>query len=225
MRIGIITALAREAASLGTARGRWCGDLDYVLVCAGPGPARAAAAAVDCTASGCDALISWGVAGALASELVPGTLLLARAVHTEDGAELTCDAALTARFAAALAMLAPTQACLASVSAPLCAGSAKRALGAATGCAAVDLESAAIARTAAGAGAAFVAVRSVVDPVDFDLPAAALAGLRADGGVAPLATLGALLRKPSALPDLVRLAVWFRRATGALASAARALGA
>jgi len=225
MRIGIITALAREAASFRAAQGMLCHDLDYVVTCAGPGPTRAAAAAADCTASGCDALMSWGVAGALVGELAPGALVLASAIHTEDGAELLCDRALNARLAASLAMLAPLHARLASVTEPVLEGTAKRALGAATGCVAVDLESAAIARTAAAVGAAFVAVRCVVDPVAFDLPAAALAGLRADGSVAPAATLTALLRQPSDLPDLLRLATWFRRATSTLARAARALGA
>lgn len=225
MRLGIITALAREAASFRAAQGVLCDGLDYLVDCAGPGQSRAAAGAARCAAAGCDVLLSWGVAGALVPEFAPGSLMLALTIRAEDGTDWACDAALNRRLAARLAPLAPHHARFASVTDPLVTGTAKRALGAATGCAVVDMESAAVARTAAAHGVAFAAIRCVVDPVDFSLPRAALAGMRADGGVAPAATLTALLRHPSELPDVLRLARWFQRATGILTRAARVLGA
>ena len=74
------------------------------------------------------------------------------------------------------------------------------------------MESAALARIAAAAGAPYAAVRCIVDPADFDLPLAALAGMRYDGRQAALATCAALLRRPGELGDLLRLAGWYRAA-------------
>jgi adenosylhomocysteine nucleosidase len=82
----------------------------------------------------------------------------------------------------------------------------KQALFAATGAAAVDLESGAVAHAAAERGVPFIAVRAVCDPADRALPPAALVALGSSGGIGILRVLGNVARQPSQVPALLRLA-------------------
>jgi adenosylhomocysteine nucleosidase len=121
-----------------------------------------------------------------------------------------------------LAFVAPD---IAGVETPLASVAAKAALYAATNAAAVDMESAIVARTAARHGLPFAILRAIADPAQRPLPPAALAAMRADGGVALGAVLGALAQSPGQLPDLVRLGLDTRRALSSLVRARALLGA
>src|SRR5690606_33007347 len=68
----------------------------------GPGPERAAAAAAATLAAGAEALLSFGVAGALTPELEPGTVLVPRELRCSSGPAAAIDAAWQAAIAAAL---------------------------------------------------------------------------------------------------------------------------
>lgn len=223
MKIGIVTALAAEAETFAWPAGVLCGSHACTVRTCGVGPRQAEAAARACLAEGCDALVSWGLAGGLDAGLKPASLLVAGSVIDEDGACWPGDAELNALFGARLAGLGAVQRGLVSVAVPVATASAKHALHVQFEAAAVDMESAALARAAAAAGARFAAVRCIVDPAGFDLPRAALAGMRADGRTAVLATCAALLRRPRELGDLLRLAGWYRAALRQLARAAREL--
>ena len=223
MRIGIITALAAEARTMPARRGPLLGNHDYTLVVAGPGQVRAERAAAALVAEGCDALVSWGLAGGLARTHAPGALIVATAVYRDSALALDCDPELQAALYARLAPLGASVAPLYSSVDPIGSVAAKAALHARYGAAAVDLESAAIATVANAHGLRFVAVRSLVDPADFDLPPAALAGMTADGRTRPLATLTRILIHPQELPPLLQLARWYHRALRALAAGAAAL--
>ncbi len=83
---------------------------------------------------------------------------------------------------------------------------AKAALRAATGAAAVDMESHVAARVAARHGLRFGVLRAISDTAGRDLPPAACVPLNPDGSVNLPAVLAALARQPSQLPDLLRLA-------------------
>jgi hypothetical protein len=100
----------------------------------------------------------------------------------------------------------------------------KQAL-AARGALCVDMETAAVAGVAAQAGLPFLGIRAIVDPVQCEIPAAALAGMGADGASYPLRTLAALLRNPGDLPALLRLAFNYNAALKSLSKAARLLAA
>ena len=121
-----------------------------------------------------------------------------------------------------LASVAPD---IAGVETPLASVAAKAALYAATGAAAVDMESAAVARAAARHGLPFAILRAIADPAQRPLPLAALVAMRADGGVALGAVLGALAQNPGQLPDLVRLGLDSRRGFSSLVRARALLGA
>jgi hypothetical protein len=114
---------------------------------------------------------------------------------------------------------------LVGADAPVASVAAKSALYAATRAAAVDMESAAVARAAARHGLPFAILRAIADPAQRPLPPAALVAMRADGGVDLAAVLGALARSPGQLPALVRLGLDSRRAFSSLVRARALLGA
>jgi adenosylhomocysteine nucleosidase len=109
--------------------------------------------------------------------------------------------------------------------APIADPAAKAALHATTGAAAVDMESALVARAAERHGLPFAILRAIADPAHCALPPAALAAMRADGAIDVAAVLRALGREPRQLPALIRLALDSRRAFGALTRARALLGA
>jgi adenosylhomocysteine nucleosidase len=113
---------------------------------------------------------------------------------------------------------------IAGVGAPVADAAAKAALFAATGAAAVDMESAVVARAAQRHGLPFAILRVIADPAHRPLPGAALVAMGADGEVDLLAVLRALIREPRQLPALIRLARDSRGAFAALGRARSALG-
>ena len=223
MRIGIITALAAEARTL-TGRGnRLLGHAEFKLALAGPGPQRAEAAARQLLAEGCDALLSFGLAGGLDVGLRPGSLLVASAVYTAGGERYACDEVLSAALMRAVQEQGAIAAPLYGAESPLFAAIDKQALHQSLGVIAVDMESAAIARVAHAHGQPYAALRCVVDPADFSVPRAALAGMGEDGRSRALATALALLAHPLELPALIRLALWYGGALRVLRGAAAAI--
>lgn len=214
--VGVVIALPAEARSL-----RASGAARYLdLELTGPGPARAGIGAQALVARGAGALMSWGTSGALWPTLEPGRVLIAEAVRDAAGVEYASMAEWRDAACSALASLHPLICLCCTVEIPLGSSSSKAELAARTGCAAVDMEAAAVAGVAATNGLPFLAVRSVVDPVSFNLPACALSALDDSGKTSISALLSALLRHPQELPALLKLALHFRRALRSLHDAA-----
>ena len=117
------------------------------------------------------------------------------------------------------------QADIAGVDLPLADAAGKAAFFATTGAAAVDMESAIVARAAERHGLPFAILRVIADPAHRPLPGAALVAMRADGEVDLAAVLAALIREPGQLPALIRLGLDTRRAFSALVRARALLGA
>lgn len=88
----------------------------------------------------------------------------------------------------------------------------KRALNAATGATAVDMESHIVADLAARYGLPFAVVRAIADPVGRAIPRAALVGMRSDGTMNAIACLRSVARDPSQVPALIRIGVDTSRA-------------
>ncbi len=223
MRIGIVIALEAEARTLARRDGDFlvhgAARCRYQTLVSGPGPRRADAAARQLLIAGCDALLSFGLAGGLAPTLHAGALLVASNVHTADGDSLNCDRVLHDQLISGLAASGACSAPLYGADLPIVTQADKRALYETLGVVAVDMESAAIGRAAGDAGRPFAVLRCVVDPAHFSLPHAALAGMGEDGGNRPLATAAAVLMHPFELPDLIRLALWYGGALRALRGA------
>ncbi|MGD9603034.1 MAG: nucleosidase [Gammaproteobacteria bacterium] len=186
---------------------------------AGVGTASAARAAEALVAEGATTLLSWGTAGALTASLPAGTLLLyARCRDPLQGTWYATHAPLRSSLRSALSSLCPHECAALTHATPLPTRAQKNAAFVDSGCEAVDMETSAVAAVAHAHDLPFLAVRAVVDPADFSLPASALAGMAADGGLVKV--LAALARRPGELGALLRLAWWYRRALVTLRAAA-----
>lgn len=148
---------------------------------------------------GANALVSFGLAGGLDPALRPGTVIVPSDVLS-DGERLRADPGLVARFGGVTGQTIMAGATVVADAA------AKRALFATTHAHAVDLESGAVARIAQAYGLPFVVVRAICDPAERDLPPAALVALDPEGGIALMAMLRSVVRRPAEIFGLLALA-------------------
>jgi adenosylhomocysteine nucleosidase len=210
-RTGFVTGLAAEAriaSRLGPAR-------------AGGGtPEGAAAAAERLAGQGVVALVSFGLCGGLDPRLRAGDLLVPRAVLFAEERWET-EAGLSGWLKKGSPTEAGVNSSIYAATAIIARASDKAVLHAATNAAAVDLESAAVARVAMRHGLPFAVLRAVCDPVDFDLPPAALLPLSPSGQLRPAALAVSLLRHPSQMAALLALG---RHAAAARAALVRRVG-
>jgi hypothetical protein len=218
--VGVVCALPAESATLERAGP----PRDLRLVVSGVGPLRAAHAAQGLIDAGVGALASWGVAAGLEMGLDSGVVVLATAVRRlAQEVVLPTDAGWRARLRArAQALPAVREGVVVSVEEVLRDAGAKR--GAAAVGTVADMESAAVAEVARACGLPFLAVRAVVDPLEFELPHAALAGIREDGSPDHLRLACAAARRPRELVGLAALGLRYRRALAALRALAKAAG-
>jgi adenosylhomocysteine nucleosidase len=222
--IGIVTAMRMEARCI-TRRPLpfnqriSLGQNASIWLC-GMGEEAARQAAAGLKAGGAGALISFGFAGALDSNLRPGDLVLPETVHA--GNLMPVDLSWRSRLLKMLpASLSVSGGTLAASKQVLSSASAKLHLANATGASAVDMESGAVAEAAAHAGLPFLAIRVISDAVEFSPPPALLGAIRPDGSADLARLLPLLLRRSVTLPALLRLAVESRAACSTLSAVAR----
>jgi hopanoid-associated phosphorylase len=149
-------------------------------------------------------IISFGVAGGLASGLCAGDWVVASTVLESHTIRET-DAAWSSRLLEVIA--GASYAPIIGVDAPIAEPAIKRELHRTTGAAAVDMESHVVARLAAAHGLAFAAVRVIVDPAHRTIPPAALLSMAPDGRADIWAVLRNLMARPSQLSLFARIAV------------------
>jgi len=173
------------------------------------------------TAPAVTAIISIGIAGALAPDLGVGDVVIAERVVTANNAFET-DAKWTARLAGAL----PNARIGALLGRGAIAESAeiKAMLRESTGADAVDMESHLAARAAIERGVPFAALRVISDAADHSLPPAALVAMKSDGSIALGRVLLSVLRKPSQIPALIRTGRESEKAFAALERCMAVLG-
>jgi hopanoid-associated phosphorylase len=171
--------------------------------------------------AGCRGIISFGVAGALAPDLIPGDCIVASAIIDYPAARPT-DLLWTRRLAEMIpdARRGPIMGVNSVVSDP----ADKHKLHAFTRAVAVDMESHLVARLADAHGLAFAAVRVIIDPAHRAVPPAALLAMAPGGGTDVSAMLWEILARPSQVSPLVRLAADAIAARAALVRLRRALG-
>ena len=199
-RIAVIAALELEADILRRVP-RFSESPIHV---SGPGPERAGAAALRAVEAGAEALVVWGVAGGLTQNADCGTVMLPARILADGGA-WSSDASWCERIASALGSgLAPVDLPLFSMDHVLSDPEQKGALAGSSGAAAVDMESAAVARVAAEAGLPFVVLRVVADGPDDALPDK-VESLITDDGRMRLRGLANFILAPRQLVALVRL--------------------
>ncbi len=161
-------------------------------------------------------LVSFGLAGGLDPALTPG-MVLAPSVVLLGSERWDTDDALLQRLGG------PTPGALYGGGEVVATAAAKAAL-ACTGAVAVDLESAAVARTARRHGLPFAVLRAVCDGAGRDLPRAALVALDGAGRIVGLRVAWAAASRPWEIPELVRLGGDAARARHALVARVRAIG-
>jgi adenosylhomocysteine nucleosidase len=228
--VGLIAAMPAEAKAL---LGRLpapdqslhlsSGRALHLAVC-GPGPARAAAAATALLSRGIELLLIVGVGGGCHPDLASGHLVLAETIIDQT---LSCPAPLACatrhhdRIEQALVRhgLTVRRGPLLSLGQSLCAAAAKHRLHRETGALALDMESAAAARAAHAASVPILALRAVCDPAARDLPPEVMTFLTPDGRPTPATVIARLVRTPSLVPKLLRLALDYRAALASLRQA------
>jgi hopanoid-associated phosphorylase len=149
-------------------------------------------------------LISFGVAGGLASHLRAGDWVVASSIREAQTVRAT-DAVWSRKLLGLIdgAIHAP----ILGVDSPVAEPAKKRELYRTTGAAVVDMESHVVARVADQHKLAFAALRVVVDPAHRTVPPAALINMRPDGRPNVPAMLRNIAARPSQLSRLARIAV------------------
>lgn len=208
--LGILVAMAQECRSLTSQRIPEGGFLELDAGCivglSGAGPEAAARCAALLFERGATAIISWGCAAALDPALNPGDLVLPAAIIGADGQTLATDPAWRGRLVSTLEpRLTVYQGKLLESRRIVGSAAEKRALFANTGAAALDMESAAAARAALGFGLPFLAVRSIVDPADVDIPPSIAAAFDRNGVLHVPQMLGRALLRPVDFLGIIRL--------------------
>jgi hopanoid-associated phosphorylase len=188
---------------------------------AGGGQSAALEAALLAAAGGAEAIISIGLGGALAPQLRAGDWVVAERIVWSDGAAPT-DADWTRALLHQLPGARPGA--LYGSEIIVTDRAAKAGAHARYAALAVDMESQVAVRVAQRVGLPFAAARVIADDAELELPPAAAAGMRPDGGMALGAVLWSLARRPQQLPALIRTGLAAERAFRALADGRRLLG-
>jgi adenosylhomocysteine nucleosidase len=218
MSIGAICGLRAEAIV--------AGQLGLVAEPGGGGVRETEAAIERVLAGGVRALVSFGIAGALAPTLARAALVLPAVLRSSDGGAHWVDLEWHARLVAAARSknLAFAVGGMLSSDAIVATAAEKAALYRATGAIAVDMESRLVAAAAARAQLPFIILRAIADPAARDLPTAARIPLREDGRADLAAVFASLVKEPSQIPALLELAGETAAALWALFRGGRALG-
>jgi adenosylhomocysteine nucleosidase len=191
-----------------------------LVICRGRGRETAELVQIALRA-GCRSIISFGVAGGLAPDLVPGDCVVASGVV--DYPNLRPTDPLWSRKLTEVIPRA-RQGVIVGVNAVVSNPADKQKLHVLTGAVAVDMESHLVARFAASHDLAFAAVRVVIDPAHRVVPPAALLAMAPGGSTDKSSMVWEILARPSQLSLLLRLAVDACAARTALVRLRRALG-
>ena len=232
-RIGVVTGLASEAATLP--------EDGLTIAVSAANSARAEQAAQTMIAGGAALLVSYGFAAGIDPRLGPGALLLPETVIAHEGEVETPDRGGVRDQLSRMTSFKPSEGpgapeppppdaymavdadvrealiqgldmrieggAIAGVDRPLVRPDEKLALFAQTRAKAADMESHAVARVAAAAGVPFVVIRAISDPSNRALPRAAVVGITQEGRIDGGAVAGALLRRPWECIDMLTLAL------------------
>ena len=171
--------------------------------------------------AGCRSIISFGVAGGLAPDLLPGDCVVASAIIDYPAVRPT-DPLWSSKLAEMIAGArhGPIMGVNSVVSDP----ADKHKLHTFTRAVAVDMESHLVARLADAHGLAFAAVRVIIDPAHRAVPPAALLAMAPGGSTDVSGMLWEVLARPSQVSPLMRLAADAFAARAALVRLRRALG-
>ena len=218
-RLGVITGLAQEADCLDVFP---IDDRPYVG-CAAARTQRAYNLSQEMIKDGCQALLSFGLAGGLRPDLVPGDLIIASKVVSPAGQAFETSKPWLEGVREILGEGA-TIATIAGSDKVVSTPEAKLNLAEKWDAALVDMESHAVAAAAEEAGILFLAIRAVADPASRAIPAWVTGKISENGTPNYGAILAGLAMHPWEVPGLFRLKSDSKRALISLRSVAGRLG-
>lgn len=188
VKLGIIVALSEELKSLTDQKIESGSSFklndDALLSLSGAGPDRAAEAATQLVEQGVNALLSWGCAAGLTSELKPGSLLIPEQIQCENGILLPVDSDWHNRLIHFLSgKLQVQKGCLLESEQIISDPDEKKLLYEKSQAIAVDMESGAIAKVAKKNKSIFLAVKAIADTGDRRIPQSVLNSIDSRGQV------------------------------------------
>ncbi len=227
MTIGLVAALPAEIRSLTplpiTLNTPFRINNHLTAIVCGIGAKNAAKAAQYLLNQNIEGLISWGTAGALSAQLKSGDLVLPDTIQAANGQRYQADNTWLDQLQSALdrVSIEAHRGLLVETNAVLNSGLEKSALSAkVAGAIAADMETAAIMKIAHQHGIPVIAIRSIVDQIDDQLPVEILRHTDQFGTPRILNILREIIRKPQLLGHLIRLSGAMRAATRTLRSVA-----
>ncbi|MDR4514343.1 phosphorylase [Nitrosomonas sp.] len=226
--VGIVSALKSEASCLMKQRFSLF-EISRIaprtrLCLSGMGGAGALRASQMLHEYGVGGLISFGTAAALNDKLIPGDLVLPEATYCK-GRELPVTLEWRERVVEMLpSYLTVVGGILADTQNPLSSQQEKLKLAEDAGACAADMESAIVAEFAAHRDIPFIAVRAIVDPLEFSPPSALLDAVHADGTVNVIKLTSAILNRSVSLKTLFHLGVGMRAACSTLSKVVQTVG-
>jgi hopanoid-associated phosphorylase len=225
---GLVVALRAEASCVASVRipfnEKFSVNDHAVLWLSGMGAQAARIAAKELCRHGVTALVSFGVAGALHPDLKPGDLVLPDAILA--GGQFAIDIVWRDQLQNLLpSNITVVNGILASSAEPLTDSEMKLDLAQVTGACAVDMESGAVAAVAAMARIPFLAVRAIIDPLQFSPPRVLLDAVRPDGGVIPMRLAALLLKRSVSINTLMQMGFAMHAARKTLTQVIQTAGA
>jgi adenosylhomocysteine nucleosidase len=155
---------------------------------------------------GCNALMSFGLAGGLAPHLNSGDLILAVSVVAEDGVVYETDSVWLENALSLIGdEVSVIKASIAGRDRPVLTADEKAELYHDVSAVAVDMESHAVARVAAENGVPFLALRVIIDTAARDIPSWAVGLVGDDGKVRNMAVLVGVLSHLWQIPLLIEI--------------------
>jgi adenosylhomocysteine nucleosidase len=215
--LGIIVALPTEAAILTKQPVKQhipiiLSDTVILIVC-GMGTANAKQAAQLLLKKGITSLLSFGTAGGLNPERLPGDIIVANSCINSNGDIFPVDSNWQQRIInCLLKSLNVSSAAICESTKVIANSTDKQKLFQSNNAAAVDMESAALAQLAKEHIIPFISIRVIVDPANMTIPFTVMNNMDDNGNVAITKLLFGLLKKPGDITSLIRLAKNFNKA-------------
>jgi adenosylhomocysteine nucleosidase len=227
---GIIIALPNELTTLTSKRidrGHCVFIADKILVAySGAGATNAQISAELLISKGTNQLISWGCAAALDGTLKPGDLVIADRLITRDDEYIEVNKRWHAHAHSLLSPLLTTFIGGLTESASIVSSNKeKQHLHTITQAIALDMESAAIAKTAQEKNLPFLTIRVIVDPATMNMPAAINYAINDHGEISLKKLALFIALHPNELIDLIRLGFYFNAAKSSLKQVAKKIDA
>lgn len=181
--------------------------MEFDVRCSGASSERANIAARTSVATGCEGLVSFGLAGGLEPSLTSGSLVVADEVICADGSKLQTDSAWTDGISIALSEndIPFVRGGILGLDQIAFLPETKRSLFDATGALSVDMESHAVIHAASLEAIPFIALRVVADTALDEVPRAAGCALAPDGSVKIGSLACALVKSPTDIAALLKL--------------------